>query len=110
MTRNARRNDGKVIAGGKVYADVWEAIEPTPEAAAVARACSRLMDATIARVRSWILTQRKAAERLGVKQPRLNQLLKGRIGMFSLDALMELAVRAGLEVDVVVRDGSRRAA
>jgi hypothetical protein len=30
--------------------------------------------------------------------------------MFSLDALMELAVRAGLEVDVVVRDDSRRAA
>lgn len=97
-------NDGKVIAGDKVYDDVWDAIEPTPEAAAVARACSSLMEATIAKVESWKLTQREAAERLGIKQPRLNQLLKGRIGMFSLDALMELAVRAGLEVDVIVRE------
>ena len=53
------RNDGKVIADGKVYDDVCDAIEPTPEAAAVARACSNLMDATVARIRSWDLTQRE---------------------------------------------------
>jgi predicted XRE-type DNA-binding protein len=107
------RTDGRVSApdepGAPVFADIWEAIEPTPEAAAVARACSNLMDATIAKVESWRLTQREAAKRLGVTQPRLNQLLKGKINQFSLEALVELAMRAGLKVNIAVHDGRRAA-
>ena len=40
----------------------------------------------------------EAARRLEVTQPRLNDLLRGRIGNFSLDALILLAERAGLRV------------
>jgi predicted XRE-type DNA-binding protein len=39
---------------------------------------------------------------LGVTQPRLNDLLKGRIDKFSLDALINHATKAGLDVKVEV--------
>ena len=44
------------------------------------------------------VTQAAAARRMEVTQPRLNDLLRGRINNFSLDALTVLAARAGLRV------------
>lgn len=49
------------------------------------------------------LTQAAAAKALGITQPRLNALLKGKIGQFSLDALVNIAHRAGLDVRLVIR-------
>ena len=49
------------------------------------------------------MTQADAALALGLTQPRLNALLKGKIGLFSLDALVDIAARAGLDVRIVVR-------
>jgi len=48
------------------------------------------------------MTQARAAARLGLTQPRLNALLKGKIAQFSLDALVNAATRAGLQVDLQV--------
>ena len=48
------------------------------------------------------MTQARAAARLGLTQPRLNALLKGKIDQFSLDALVNAATRAGLQVDLQV--------
>ena len=50
----------------------------------------------------WALTQASAARRLEVTQPRLNDLLRGRINNFSLDALIMLAARAGLDIRVQI--------
>ena len=49
------------------------------------------------------LTQAAAAKALGLTQPRLNALLKGKIGQFSLDALVNIASRAGMNVRLVVK-------
>ena len=49
------------------------------------------------------LTQAAAAKALGLTQPRLNALLKGRIDQFSLDALVNIAGRAGMSVRLVVK-------
>mgnify|MGYP001266165168 FL=1 len=49
------------------------------------------------------MTQAKAAKTLELTQPRLNALLKGKIGLFSLDALVNIASRAGLSVRLVVK-------
>jgi predicted XRE-type DNA-binding protein len=46
------------------------------------------------------LRQVEAAEMLELTQPRLNALLKGRVELFSLDALAQIAMRAGLTVRV----------
>jgi len=47
------------------------------------------------------MTQARAASRLGLTQPRLNALLKGKIDQFRLDALVNVATRAALQVDLL---------
>lgn len=49
------------------------------------------------------MTQAVAAKTLGVTQPRLNQLLKGKIEIFSLDALVNMATSAGMRVGLNIR-------
>jgi len=48
-------------------------------------------------------TQRAAAGRLGVTQPRVSDVVRGKIELFSIDMLVELLGRAGIHVDVRVR-------
>lgn len=87
---------------GQVFASVWDALEDSPAEAANMRLRSELMIAVQEAVGMWGLTQIEAARRLDVTQPRLNDLLRGRIGKFSLDALILLAERAGLSVRVQI--------
>lgn len=54
------------------------------------------------------LTQAKAAVALGVTQPRVSQLVNGRLSEFSLDELVRLGERAGLQVTVRVEPNFRR--
>ena len=54
-------------------------------------------------VRRSGMTQQAAARMLGVTQPRLNQLLKRKIELFSLDALVNMATRAGMKVKLTVK-------
>jgi predicted XRE-type DNA-binding protein len=86
----------------QTFASVWDALEDSPAEAANMRLRSDLMIALQEVVAGWGLTQAEAAQRLDVTQPRLNDLLRGRIGKFSLDALILLAGRAGLEVRMEV--------
>lgn len=82
------------------FASVWDAIEASPAEAASMRARSDVMMAVRKIVDRWELTQTAAAKKLGITQPRLNDLLRGRIDRFSLDALVDLAAKAGLSVQV----------
>lgn len=82
----------------EVFASVWDALEDTPTEAENMKLRSRLIIAITEAVSAWQLSQTEAARRLGVTQPRLDDLLRGRIGKFSLDALVALAARAGLAV------------
>ena len=58
------------------------------------------------RVRSWGVTQAEAARRLRITQPRLNDLLRGRITNFSLDTLINLAGQAGLTVRLDIAEAA----
>lgn len=49
------------------------------------------------------MTQAQAARALGLTTPRFNALLKGKIDLFSLDALVNIATRAGLTVRLSVK-------
>ncbi|MEO8882696.1 MAG: XRE family transcriptional regulator, partial [Devosia sp.] len=69
------------------FDNVWDALEDTPAEAANMSMRSSLLIAIEQRVRGWNVTQAEAARRLGTTQPRLNDLLRGRITNFSLDAL-----------------------
>lgn len=86
----------------QTFASVWDALEETSEDAANMRLRSELAVAVRGAVEEWKLTQSQAAARLGGTQPRLNDLLRGRLDRFSLDALIGLAERAGLVVRVEI--------
>jgi len=82
------------------FESVWDALEDTPEQAASMRRRSELMLALKQEVDSWGVTQAEAAKRLGVTQPRLSDLMRGRIHRFNLEALLALAERAGFGVRI----------
>ncbi len=56
------------------------------------------------------LTQAKAATLLGVSQPRISNLVRGRIDLFSIDSLVDMLARAGLKVGVECSPMPRRGA
>jgi len=83
----------------QTFENIWDAIEDTPAEAANMKARSGIMMAIQAVVESWKATQADAASRLGLTQPRMNDLLRGRIDRFSLDALVNIASAAGLKIE-----------
>ena len=85
---------------GQRFDSVWDALENSPAEAANMKARATLMIAIREAVEGWKLTQADAAKRLGVTQPSMNDLLRGRIEKFSLDALMILATGASLTIVV----------
>jgi predicted XRE-type DNA-binding protein len=87
----------------KTFANVWDALEDSPEDAATMTLRSDVMAIIAATVRGWNITAAEAANRLGITEPRLDDLLRGKISKFSLDTLLTLATRAGLKVTVDVR-------
>jgi predicted XRE-type DNA-binding protein len=82
------------------FDNVWDALERTPAEAAAMTLRSRLLIAIEERVRSWNITQAEAARRLKITQPRLNDLLRGKITKFSVDTLINLAAQAGISVRI----------
>jgi len=92
------------------YDSVWDAIEDTPEEALNMRLRSELMARIAGRVREWGITQKEAAHRLGITQPRLNDLLNGQINKFSLDALVNLTGPANFHLELEIEDEKEVAA
>jgi predicted XRE-type DNA-binding protein len=82
------------------YASIWDAVADTPEQAANLRARAELMRKIAARLKQHDWTQAEAAGRCGVTQPRINDLLRGRVSRFSLDALVNIATALGCRVRV----------
>lgn len=83
---------------------VWDALVDSPEEAENLRLRSKLMRVLTKTVRTWDLPQKDAARQLNVTQPRLSELLNGKIDKFSLDALVNLLASANLEVEVTVKE------
>ncbi len=84
----------------QTFESVWDALEDSPAAAASMKTRSDLMIDIEQIVIDWNLTQAAAAKRLGISQPRLNDLLRGRINKFSLDALVNMSAACGLKVEM----------
>ncbi len=86
----------------RVFESVWDALEDSPTEAENMKLRSILMIAISKAVTGWHLPQGEAAKRLGVTQPCLNDILRGRVGKFDLDTLVALAARAGLAVHLEI--------
>lgn len=85
------------------FTSVWDALADTAEEAANLKLRAELMRKIAALVQDSGWTQAAAAEHCGVSQPRMNDLLRGRISRFSLDALVNIAASLGQQVHLVLR-------
>jgi predicted XRE-type DNA-binding protein len=84
----------------KTYTSVWDAITNTPEQAANLMTRAELMQQIAAIVQSSGWTQTEAAQHCGITQPRVSDLLRGRVSRFSLDALVNIATALGRHVHI----------
>lgn len=82
------------------YPNVWDALADTPEEAASLRVRSELMDKIAALIAANGWTQAQAASHCALTQPRISDLLRGRISRFSLDALVNIASALGQQVHI----------
>lgn len=78
------------------FTSVWDALEDTPQEAASMKARSGLMMALAEVIRERAMTQGEAAALFGVTQPRVSDLVRGKINLFSLDTLIDMAATAGM--------------
>jgi predicted XRE-type DNA-binding protein len=85
------------------YASVWDALADTPEQAANLRARAELMQQIAKFINKHNWTQAEAATQCGITQPRMNDLLRGRVSRFSLDALVNIATMLGKRVQVALK-------
>ena len=85
------------------HTSVWDAIEDTPGEAAHMKARSSLMSAVIAHIEKNGLTQAQAAKQFGVTQPRISDLMRGKIDLFNLDTLVNMLATAGLRVEMKLK-------
>jgi predicted XRE-type DNA-binding protein len=89
----AQENDIIITpSSGNIFADLGF----DPAEAEVMKLRAEVMIQTAMRIKAQGLTQAQAAKQLGITQPRVNRLIKGKVEDFSLDMLLTLAARAGL--------------
>ena len=90
----------------KKFTSVWDAIEDTPEAGENMKLRSALMIALKEHIERNGIAQTQAAQLFGVTQPRVSDLMRGKINLFGLDALVNMAAAAGLHVEMRILEAS----
>lgn len=88
------------------FASVWDAIEDTPEQAESMKLRSRLMMAVQDRINREGLSQAQTAKTLGVTQPRISDLMRGRISLFSVESLIDMLMHLGMRVEIKVKQAA----
>lgn len=87
----------------KRFVSVWDAIEDADEGAAYMKLRAKLMIALKQHITRKEFTQSQAAKLFGVTQPRVSDLMRGKINVFGLEALINMASSAGLQVELRIR-------
>ena len=88
------------------YTSVWDAIEDTPEEAENMKLRSSLMTVLKNHITRSEITQAQAARLFGVTQPRISDLMRGKINLFGLDALVNMAAAAGMHIELHVLESA----
>lgn len=90
------------MTNSESYASIWDAISDTPQQATNLRIRAELMGKIAETIQQSNWTQAEAAAHCSVTQPRMNDLLRGRLSNFSLDALVNIAAALGLRVHIEI--------
>ena len=80
------------------YSNVFEALEDDPAMAQNLKIRAELMNSLREFIEEEELGQKKAAEVFGVHQPRISDLMRGKINKFTIDMLVNMLARIGKSV------------
>jgi predicted XRE-type DNA-binding protein len=84
------------------FENIWDAIEDTPAEAENMKLRSSLMIALQDHIAQTGMSQSQAAAAFGVTQPRISDLMRGKIDLFAIDSLVNMLAAAGLRVELRV--------
>ena len=70
---------------------------------------AKMMMALTGYIQERKITQSRAARIMGVSQPRISDLVRGKIGLFTIDTLVNMVTATGLKVDVDIAAGRTKA-
>lgn len=90
----------------ETFSNVWDAIEDTPAEAENMKLRSSLMMALERHIKAQGWTQAEAARRLHVTQPRVSDLMRGKIDVFGIDSLVNMLTAAGLQIEVRIAEAA----
>ena len=85
------------------FESIWDAISDTPAEAENMKLRSALMMALKDDIAAKGLSQAEAAKLFGVTQPRISDLMRGKIDLFGLDTLVNMIAAAGMHVEMNIR-------
>ncbi len=88
------------------FASIWDAIEDSPGEAENMKLRSTLIMAIKSHITETGISQAEAAKLLGVTQPRISDLMRGKINLFGLDALVNMAAAAGLHIEMRISEAA----
>jgi len=83
------------------FESVWDAVEETPEQAENMKVRSQLMMILTAHIEKNKITQAQAARVFGVTQPRISDLVRGKISVFSIDMLVNMLASADMHISKI---------
>jgi predicted XRE-type DNA-binding protein len=102
--QGAKENQGACEMNKQRFESVWGAISDTPGEAANLKARSALIITLTEMIKRRGLTQAGAAKCLGVTQPRISDLMRGKIDLFSLDTLVNMLDSAGMRIEIRIEE------
>lgn len=88
------------------FTSVWDAIEDSPEEAESMKLRTRLLLALQDRINQAGWSQAQTARALNVTQPRISDLMRGRIALFSVETLIDMLMRLGMRIEVKVKQAA----
>jgi predicted XRE-type DNA-binding protein len=98
----SRLRDRHLQMKSQAFKSVWDAIADTPEEAALLKLRSALMMKAKSIIDEQSLTRAQASKLFGVTRPRMSDLMRGKIDLFSLEILVTMLARAGQTVELKV--------
>jgi len=87
----------------ETFTNVWDALEDDPATRESLKVKSQMMIDIEQHIKSLGITQAQAAQKLGVSQPRISDLVNGKIDRFTIDMLITMLARLGLHVELILK-------
>ncbi len=84
----------------ETFASVWDAIIDDPVEVESIKIKSKIMMTIERHIKEQGMTQQQAAEKMGVKQPRVSDLVRGKIDRFTIDMLVNMLFALGLKLEI----------